>query len=68
MKLKFFGVDVVSFGDYFVDCDGLKYLLLKYVRKVNGVNGFLGDFLSLIVKLLIYKDFFQNIYKKYIFI
>lgn len=41
-KLKLMGVDVASFGDYFADRDGAKYLPPKYVRAkkaVNGVNG-----------------------------
>jgi nitrite reductase (NAD(P)H) len=66
-KLKLLGVDVASFGDYFADRDGPKYLPPKYARKVNGVNGSSGDSSPPTVKSLTYKDPFQNIYKKYIF-
>ncbi|KAK4157031.1 hypothetical protein C8A00DRAFT_12081 [Chaetomidium leptoderma] len=40
-KLKLLGVEVASFGDYFADVDGPKYLPAKAKRaaRVNGVNG-----------------------------
>lgn len=70
-KLKLLGVDVASFGDYFADRDGPKYLPPKYKRaKTNGANGLKGaseQSATSDVKSLTYKDPFQNIYKKYIF-
>lgn len=79
-KLKLLGVDVASFGDYFADRDGPKYLPPKYAtrNKANGANGVDGingvnestkaDAAPVAtVKSLTYKDPFQNIYKKYIF-
>lgn len=77
-KLKLLGVDVASFGDYFADRDGPKYLPPKYAarqktKSTNGVNGVNGSAKAdtpaptTTVKSLTYKDPFQNIYKKYIF-
>lgn len=74
-KLKLLGVEVASFGDYFADIEGPKYLPAK-AKKTNGVNGANGhgsngtkeaDAPSSLVKALTYKDPFQNVYKKYIF-
>jgi nitrite reductase (NAD(P)H) len=69
-KLKLLGVDVASFGDYFADRDGPKYLPLKYAKASKAIaNG--GTTRSCrsetTVKSLTYKDPFQNVYKKYIF-
>jgi nitrite reductase (NAD(P)H) len=70
-KLKLLGVDVASFGDYFADIEGPKFLPPKAKRasKANGANGAKGtdDVKSTPVKALTYKDPFQNVYKKYIF-
>lgn len=71
-KLKLMGVDVASFGDYFADRDGAKYLPPKYVRDkkaTNGANGANGHVSSPVkdVKALTYQDPFSNVYKKYIF-
>ena len=74
-KLKLLGVEVASFGDYFADTAGPKYLPAKAKRAANGVNGVNGaangvktnGISSTPVKALTYKDPFQNVYKKYIF-
>ena len=47
-KLKLLGVNVASFGDYFADRDGPKYLPPKYAarqktKSTNGVNGVNGS-------------------------
>ncbi|KAL2016862.1 hypothetical protein VTK56DRAFT_2896 [Thermocarpiscus australiensis] len=72
-KLKLLGVDVASFGDYFADRDGPKYLPAR-ARKANGTShaakSLTTNGLSTSppqVKSLTYKDPFQNVYKKYIF-
>lgn len=78
-KLKLLGVEVASFGDFFADRDGPKYLpaRAKQSRTRNGgdvTNGKATDVKLLTnglpppaVKALTYKDPFQNVYKKYIF-
>lgn len=80
-KLKLLGVEVASFGDFFADRDGPKYLPAKVAAKnrkkqqTNGeTNGKTKDVKLLTdglpppeVKALTYKDPFQNVYKKYIF-
>ena len=67
-KLKLLGVEVASFGDYFADTAGPKYLPAKAKRAANGVNGVNGTASGKTnVKALTYKDPFQNVYKKYIF-
>ncbi|KAK3303339.1 uncharacterized protein B0T15DRAFT_271441 [Chaetomium strumarium] len=77
-KLKLLGVEVASFGDYFADVEGPKYLPAKAKRAANGANRDKGtngtsngantDRLSpSLVKALTYRDPFQNVYKKYIF-
>lgn len=53
-KLKLLGVDVASFGDFFADRDGPKYLPPRYKK---------GE---ATVKALTYRDPFTNVYKKYI--
>ncbi|TQV97530.1 nitrite reductase [Cordyceps javanica] len=68
-KLKLLGVDVASFGDFFADRDGPKYLPPKYIRDIKAKG---GDDAALAAadkqaKMLTYKDPFQNVYKKYIF-
>lgn len=70
-KLKLLGVDVASFGDYFADRDGPKYLPPKYKRSATG-NGHqtqkeIGTAGLPSVKALSYQDPFNNVYKKYIF-
>ncbi|KAL6865801.1 Nitrite reductase [NAD(P)H] [Amphichorda felina] len=68
-KLKLLGVDVASFGDYFADRDGPKYLPPKHIKASKAVNGDRSPSVAseTTVKALTYKDPFQNIYKKYIF-
>ncbi|KZZ97501.1 nitrite reductase [Moelleriella libera RCEF 2490] len=66
-KLKLLGVNVASFGDFFADRDGAKYLPARYAKKVSNGNARSADNVEQIVKTLTYKDPFQNVYKKYIF-
>ncbi|KAL1969380.1 hypothetical protein VTN77DRAFT_9573 [Rasamsonia byssochlamydoides] len=56
-KLKLLGVDVASFGDFFADRDGPKFL--------PGRRASSKDMQS--VKALTYKDPFGAVYKKYLF-
>ncbi|KJZ76928.1 Nitrite reductase [Hirsutella minnesotensis 3608] len=63
-KLKLLGVDVASFGEFFSDVNGPKYLPLRAKRLQNG-DSKKGP--SAATKTLTYKDPFQNVYKKYIF-
>lgn len=67
-KLKLLGVDVASFGDFFADRDGPKFLPGKRVNisgstKPNGTSQTIGPQ----VKALTYKDPFGAVYKKYLF-
>jgi len=72
-KLKLLGVEVASFGDFFADRDGPKYLPARAKRIANGQGK--PDALKTLtnglppapVKALTYKDPFTNVYKKYIF-
>lgn len=81
-KLKLLGVEVASFGDFFADRDGPKYLPARAAarNKKNGeasgiVDGKPPNDVRLLtngfpppaVKALTYKDPFENVYKKYIF-
>jgi nitrite reductase (NAD(P)H) len=70
-KLKLLGVEVASFGDFFADRDGPKYLPLRAGRKKEVAKDDLpkppSGVLPSPVKALIYKDPFQNVYKKYLF-
>ncbi|KAH8817092.1 nitrite reductase-like protein [Xylogone sp. PMI_703] len=59
-KLKLLGVEVASFGDFFADRDGPKYLPARVGRKKDGEQ-------PTPVKALTYKDPFQAVYKKYLF-
>jgi nitrite reductase (NAD(P)H) len=69
-KLKLLGVEVASFGDFFADRDGPKFLPVRTAKKETS-----SDALSKLtegpppspVKALTYKDPFQNVYKKYLF-
>ncbi|KAL1839379.1 hypothetical protein VTJ49DRAFT_1581 [Mycothermus thermophilus] len=65
-KLKLLGVDVASFGDYFADVHGPKFLPAKAKRAASRASG-ANNSPSAPVKTLTYKDPFQNVYKKYIF-
>ncbi|KAG5929050.1 Nitrite reductase [NAD(P)H] [Claviceps africana] len=67
-KLKLLGVHVASFGDFFADRDGAKYLPPRYARKVARDTSTAATAPSeQTVKTLTYKDPFLNVYKKYIF-
>jgi nitrite reductase (NAD(P)H) len=57
-KLKLLGVEVASFGDFFADENGPSHLPPRYKKAVDGTPD---------TQVLIYKDPFQHIYKKYIF-
>lgn len=59
-KLKLLGVDVASFGDFFADRDGPKFLPGQ--RPGNDM-----DETGSSVKALTYKDPFGGVYKKYLF-
>ncbi|OXV06172.1 hypothetical protein Egran_06060 [Elaphomyces granulatus] len=68
-KLKLLGVDVASFGDFFADRDGPKFLPGRRASK-PGINGFQkGERFESgpLVKALTYKDPFGAVYKKYLF-
>lgn len=58
-KLKLLGVDVASFGDFFADRDGPKFL--------PGRRQSANDNSEHLVKGLTYKDPFDGVYKKYLF-
>lgn len=69
-KLKLLGVEVASFGDYFADIDGPKYLPARAKRANGSPDGdpkLANGRKPAPVKALTYKDPFQNVYKKYIF-
>ncbi|KAJ5771282.1 uncharacterized protein N7511_003333 [Penicillium nucicola] len=63
-KLKLLGVDVASFGDFFADRDGPKFLP---GRRPSAVPGFEEPLRDEPVKALTYKDPFAGVYKKYLF-
>jgi nitrite reductase (NAD(P)H) len=71
-KLKLLGVNVASFGDFFADRDGPKYLP---ARRRGSKKEELQDRVKSLtngpppapVKALTYKDPFNQVYKKYIF-
>ncbi|KAN0086574.1 hypothetical protein V8E54_000262 [Elaphomyces granulatus] len=68
-KLKLLGVDVASFGDFFADRDGPKFLPGRRASK-PGINGFQKGArfeTEPLVKALTYKDPFGAVYKKYLF-
>ncbi|KAK4219822.1 nitrite reductase [Rhypophila decipiens] len=73
-KLKLLGVEVASFGDFFADRDGPKYLPARGATKPSSSPGTPAAINTMTngpppspVKSLTYKDPFLNIYKKYIF-
>ncbi|KAK4190811.1 putative nitrite reductase [NAD(P)H] [Podospora australis] len=71
-KLKLLGVEVASFGDFFADRDGPKYLPARAAKKGGAqtpdkVKTLTSGLPPAPVKALTYKDPFQNVYKKYIF-
>lgn len=70
-KLKLLGVEVASFGDFFADRDGPKYLPVRAGRKKGSgqddLQKLTGGPPPPPVKALTYKDPFSNVYKKYLF-
>ncbi|EAW07549.1 nitrite reductase niiA [Aspergillus clavatus NRRL 1] len=65
-KLKLLGVDVASFGDFFADRDGPKFLPGRRPSVIDGaMEDTDGD--KEPVKALTYKDPFGGVYKKYLF-
>lgn len=77
-KLKLLGVEVASFGDFFADRDGPKFLPAKARRAAAKAGKTAGGAEAALktltdgpppppVKALTYKDPFQNVYKKYLF-
>lgn len=66
-KLKLLGVDVASFGDFFADRDGPKFLPGQRPSIVDGSVGNADGDKEPSVKALTYKDPFAGIYKKYLF-
>ncbi|OIW24361.1 nitrite reductase [Coniochaeta ligniaria NRRL 30616] len=72
-KLKLLGVEVASFGDFFADRDGPKYLPARAAKKAekdsaqSSVKTLTNGLPPTPVKALTYKDPFQNVYKKYLF-
>lgn len=75
-KLKLLGVDVASFGDFFADRDGPKFLpgrraskpqTMPFRRKSVTDTTAESHLVVPLVKALTYKDPFAAVYKKYIF-
>lgn len=70
-KLKLLGVEVASFGDFFADRDGPKFLPIRAAKKKESSPDALSQLTDgpppSPVKALTYKDPFQNVYKKYLF-
>lgn len=71
-KLKLLGVEVASFGDFFADRDGPKFLPVRAGKKLEKEER--GALKTLTdgpapspVKALTYRDPFQAVYKKYLF-
>ncbi|KGO68241.1 Nitrite reductase [NAD(P)H] large subunit, NirD [Penicillium italicum] len=65
-KLKLLGVDVASFGDFFADRDGPRFLPGRRPSTVPGLGGD-NSRDEPPVKALTYKDPFSGVYKKYLF-
>ncbi|TVY48722.1 Nitrite reductase [NAD(P)H] [Lachnellula cervina] len=69
-KLKLLGVEVASFGDFFADRDGPKYLPVRAAKKKESpdpLHRLTDGPAPSPVKALTYKDPFQAVYKKYLF-
>jgi nitrite reductase (NAD(P)H) len=71
-KLKLLGVEVASFGDFFADRDGPKYLPVRAARQKqesgqDSLRKAIDGPPPSPVKALTYKDPFQAVYKKYLF-
>ncbi|KAK1146447.1 hypothetical protein N8T08_002873 [Aspergillus melleus] len=66
-KLKLLGVDVASFGDFFADRDGPKFLPGQRPPTTTGLPTADEGEKESPVKALTYKDPFGGVYKKYLF-
>ena len=66
-KLKLLGVDVASFGDFFADRDGPKFLPGRRPSVAADGHPVGNDREEPPVKALTYKDPFGGVYKKYLF-
>ncbi|PKY08837.1 nitrite reductase NiiA [Aspergillus campestris IBT 28561] len=66
-KLKLLGVDVASFGDFFADRDGPKFLPGQRPSVAADGHPAGNDREEPPVKALTYKDPFGGVYKKYLF-
>jgi nitrite reductase (NAD(P)H) len=70
-KLKLLGVNVASFGDFFADRDGPRFLPSRRTSNSkdleNGKRNSIPHAKDLSVKALTYKDPFGAVYKKYLF-
>ncbi|KAF3397930.1 Nitrite reductase [NAD] [Penicillium rolfsii] len=66
-KLKLLGVDVASFGDFFADRDGPKFLPGRRPSVIDGASTEAPREKEPPVKALTYKDPFGGVYKKYLF-
>lgn len=66
-KLKLLGVEVASFGDFFADRDGPKFMPIRAAKKVDAVKTLTDGPPPSPVKALTYRDPFQAVYKKYLF-
>ncbi|KFY20612.1 hypothetical protein V491_03577 [Pseudogymnoascus sp. VKM F-3775] len=70
-KLKLLGVNVASFGDFFADRDGPRFLPGRRAPKIktveDGTKSPTPPTKGPLVKALTYKDPFSAVYKKYLF-
>lgn len=70
-KLKLLGVNVASFGDFFADRDGPRFLPGRRATKSkpleNGTRTATSQTTAPLVQALTYKDPFGSVYKKYLF-
>ncbi|KAL5361762.1 hypothetical protein BJX96DRAFT_152766 [Aspergillus floccosus] len=66
-KLKLLGVDVASFGDFFADRDGPRFLPGQRPSITTAPQMANGEKEEPQVKALTYKDPFGGVYKKYLF-
>lgn len=66
-KLKLLGVDVASFGDFFADRDGPKFLPGQRPSTTTSLSTANESERESPVKALTYKDPFGGVYKKYLF-
>lgn len=70
-KLKLLGVEVASFGDFFADRDGPKYLPIRAAKtvEINKIAALASTNTTPppLVKALTYRDPFSAVYKKFLF-